>query len=596
MLRKFIYILLLLFAFNSFAQNKQETDLANDYFRKGAFEKAANLYQKQYNKQKHSVYIYKKLVRSWRAIEEYEKVETITNERLKLYPKQAFLWVELGYNFQNQHKVEQAKIYYEKAAKALRKKPSSGYQIARTFYEYHLLDYALQSYLLMQEANPTANYNSYIASIYGEKGAIEKMFNTYLDMVLKKGGVLANIQRYIGRYISDDAQDPNNVLFRKLLIKKSQENPKDEWNKLLSWIYLQQKDFSKALVQEKAVHKRSQTGLEGIIDIGNIAFASQDFEATKNAYNYVLDHSSDAQLQITAHYFLLESEKVLEKDSTKVDAAYQSVFKEYGKGNNTLRIQVSYAEFLTFIQNNPNKAIETLQTSLQNRLNRFQKAEVKILLADIMVFTGKYNQALINYSQVQTQLKNHVLAQEARYKVAQTSYFKGDFDWANIQLKVLKRGTTKLIANDAIDLSLLIDDNIAQDSVRTALKSYATADLLSYQNKYLQAIDTLTQILIQHKGHPIEDEALYKQAKLFEKSEEFIAAEQNYLSILELEKDDILIDDALFYLAQLYDTFLDQPEKAKNYYEKIILEQASSIYLVQARKRFRHLRGDELVP
>ncbi len=597
MIQKMLYILLLFFVCNSFAQNKQDTNLANEYFRKGEFEKAAKLYQKQYDQQKHNVFYLKKLIQSWQALEEYEQVETILNKRLKLYPKQAFLWVELGYNYDLQYNKEQAKIYYEKAAKALRKKPAAGYQIARAFNEHHLLDYALEGFLFMIDANPMVNYNYQIAAIYGEKGAIENMFDVYLDMIHKRGGALANIQRFIGKYISDDAQNPNNQLFRKLLIKRSQQNPKDEWNKLLSWIYLQQKDFGKALVQEKAVHKRSQTGLDGIIDIGNITFASEDYEATRNAYNYVLHNTSDAPLQITAHYYLLESEKKLEKDKIELETAYQSVFKEYGKGNNTLKIQVSHAEFLAFIQNNPNLAIEELQASLQNRLNRFQKAKVKILLADIMVFTGKYNQALINYSQVQTQLKNHVLAQEARFKVAQTSYFKGDFDWANIQLKVLKQGTTKLIANDAIDLSLLIDDNIAQDSVRTALKSFAKAALLSYQNKDLQAIDTLTQILKKHKGHPIEDEALFKQAKLFEKTKQFIAAEQNYLSILELEKNDILIDDALFYLAQLYDTFLNQPEKAKNYYEKIILEQPSSIYLVQARKRYRQLRGDEvLVP
>ena len=155
MLRKFIYILLLFFVTNSFAQDKQERDLANDYFRKGEFEKAANLYQKQYDKQKHSVYLFKKLIHSWQALEEYKKVEIIINERIKEFPKQSFLWVELGYNFDLQHKVEQAKIHYEKAAKALRNKPASGYQIARAFYDYHLLDYSLQSYLLMQEANYT---------------------------------------------------------------------------------------------------------------------------------------------------------------------------------------------------------------------------------------------------------------------------------------------------------------------------------------------------------------------------------------------------------------------------------------------------------
>jgi len=574
----------------------QEGKLANEYFRKGEYEKAVSLYQEEYNKQSRSVYYFKKIIQCWQALEDYEKAENMINERLNSFPQQAFLWVELGYNHDLQYHPEEAKLYYEKAAAAIRKKPTSAYQIAKSFQDNHLLDYALQAYLLMEKAIPTANYNYQIAAIYGEIGDIEKMFDTYLNMVDKQGGTFENIQRFIGKYISDDAQDENNILFRKLLIKRLQENPTDEWNKLLSWIYIQQKDFGKAFLQEKAVFIRSNTDIDTILELGRIAFESKDFDTTKLIFDFVLNNTTNTRLQIASQYYLLESDKALNKDLTKIDAAYQSVFKQYGKGYNTLQIQISYAEFLTFNDNNPEKAVEVLQASLQNRLNSFQKSEVKILLADILVFTGKYNQALISYSQVQTQLKNHVLAQEARYKVARTSYFKGDFEWANIQLKVLKKGTTKLIANDAIDLSLLIDDNIAQDSVQVALKSYATAELLSYQNKYQQAIDTLTQVLKNHKGHPIEDEALFKQAKLFEKMELYEAAVQNYLSILDLEENDILKDDATFFLAQLYDTYLENPEEAKVYYEKIILEYPSSIYLVPARKRFRQLRGDILIP
>lgn len=593
MIRKFIYLLVFLIGFVSHAQRNQ---LADDYFRKGEFEKAANLYQEDYNKKKYSTYILKKLLKSWQALEYYQKVDSLLNKRLISFPKQSFMWVELGYNLDLQHKNEAAKVYYEKAAKAVKERPKTAYQIAKSFQDNHLLDYALDSYLLMMEAIPSANYYYQIAAIYGEKGNIEKMFDTYLGLVSKRGGTLANIQRFIGRFVSDDPQDPSNAVFRKLLIKRLQQNPRDEWNKLLSWLYLQQKEYSKAFIQEKAVHKRSQTDLTAIIDLGTMAFETGDYAASQQAFYYVLTHSLDSEDQIEAHYFLLESKIKQKKDSENIKQAYQKVFDEFGKGKNTLSIQVSYANYLTFHENKPEEAVAVLQESLQNRLNKFEQAQVKILLADILVFTGKYNQALIRYSQVQTQLKNHVLAQEARFKVAQTSYFKGDFSWANIQLKVLKRGTTKLIANDAIDLSLLIDDNIAQDSLQTALKSYAKADLLAFQNKDLQAIDTLSHILKRHKGHPIEDEALFKQAQLFEKRKEFEAVAQNYLSILELEQNDILIDDALYGLAKLYDTHLNQPDKALQYYEKIVLEQASSIYLVPARKRYRQLRGDAVVP
>ena len=226
--------------------------------------------------------------------------------------------------------------------------------------------------------------------------------------------------------------------------------------------------------------------------------------------------------------------------------------------------------------------------------SEFQHGSVKLKLADILVYTNKFNEALINYSQVQTHLKNSTIAQTASYKVAQTSYFKGDFKWALTQLKVLKKSTSQLIANDALELNLLISDNIVGDTVYDALKSYAKADLLAFQNKNREAIDTLNTVLLKYKGRSIEDDALFKQAELFVKNKEFESAANNYLKIIELQKDGILVDDSFFKLGLLYENNLNDKERAKEMYQKIIFEFPSSIYLVDARKRFRKLRGDSI--
>ena len=238
--------------------------------------------------------------------------------------------------------------------------------------------------------------------------------------------------------------------------------------------------------------------------------------------------------------------------------------------------------------------MQVLNNALPVVKSDFQKGTVQIELADILVFTNQFNQALILYSQVQTNLKNSVLAQEARFKVAQTSYFKGDFQWAQTQLKVLKSSTSQLIANDALDLHLLITNNIANDSIQDALKTYAKADLLAFQNKNIQAIDILNIVLRNFKGHTIEDDALYKQAELYIKTEKFSLAASNYLKIIQNIPESILLDDTYFQLAELYNNQLNNPEKAKKMYQKIIFEFPSSIYLVDARKKYRKLRGDDI--
>jgi len=211
-----------------------------------------------------------------------------------------------------------------------------------------------------------------------------------------------------------------------------------------------------------------------------------------------------------------------------------------------------------------------------------------------LVFDEKFNLALIYYSQIQKKVKNDVLAQEARFKVAKTSYYKGDFKWAQIQLNVLKKSTSQLIANDAMQLSLIIHDNSIEDSIQSALKLYARADLLTFQKKETEAITVLKDILTNHKGENIEDEALFKLGELYENKNEIDKAEATYLKLIQFYNEDILADDAHYRLAKLYENKLELPEKAKEYYEYIIFNFADSIYFIEARKKYRILRGDAI--
>ncbi|MDX5583313.1 MAG: tetratricopeptide repeat protein [Aureibaculum sp.] len=591
MLRIFIVILFFITS-TSFSQNSQ---LAHNYFNKGEYEKASSLYKELYKKNKVRRDYFKKLLSCYQLTENFDAASSLLINHQQEFPDQTYLNIEIGYNLQLQHQLEKAIPYYEESLKSIENKPNSGYLIGHTFQKNNLLDYSLKAYKKAMELNPDLNYDAYIAFIYGEKGEIENMFNSYLNMIEKNESFYSTIQRYAGMFISDDSDDPNNILFRKLLLKRLQKNPGNSWNMLLSWLYMQQKDYDKALVQETALYKRNLEDLSRIVDLGDVAFNNRDYETVKNSFNYILENTQNPNLILDANLYLLETAILTASSNVelkKVDEKFQQLFTSYGNGSSTLDLQISYADFLTFKQDNPSKAIQILKDALTKTTSQFQYGSVKLKLADVLVYTNKFNEALINYSQVQTDLKNSPLAQTARFKVAQTSYFKGDFEWALTQLKVLKSSSSQLIANDALELNLLISDNIIGDTVYDALKTYAKADLLAFQNKNKQALDTLQILLTKFKGRSIEDDALFKQAELFVKIKKFGSAENNYLQIIELQKDGILVDDAYFKLAELYEEKLNNIEKAKLTYEKIIFEFPSSIYLVDARKRYRKLRGD----
>ena len=587
-------IIVLFFFMSSFCV-AQNANLANMYFNRGDYVQASTIYKELYTKNDVRQDYFKRLLTCYQQLEKYKEATILLNRHHKKFVKQHNLWVEIGYNLALQKKNDEAATYYQKALDVIEDDPFQARVIGRAFEENHLIDYALRSYQRAMEINPQFNFDVNVAYLYGEKADIEKMFNSYLTMIEKNEEYYATVQRYTGRFITDDREDANNKLFKKLLLKKLQRKTNNSWNKLLSWLYMQQREYNKALVQERALFKRNSGDLTRIIDLGDVAFYDNDYATAKLAFTHILEHTKDQNSILNAHYYLINVAVKMASSKKEIDAvedSFQELFTEYGRNFNTLDLQMTYADFLTFTKDEPEKAIHILQDALKETTSDYQHANFKLKLADVLVYTGKFNQALISYSQVQTDLKNSTLAQTARFKVAQTSYFKGDFKWALSQLKILKKSTSQLIANDALELHLLISDNIIGDTLHTALKMYAKADLLAYQNKNKTAIDSLQTILEKFKGGAIENQALYKQAELYIKIKKYDLAENNYLKIIAFDKAGILVDNCYFKLGELYKNKLNDIDKAKEMYQKIIFEFPNSIFIVEARKEFRKLRGD----
>ncbi|MFL0083821.1 tetratricopeptide repeat protein [Tenacibaculum maritimum] len=589
-MKKILFVTFLIFSNVIIAQN--DYLIAENYYRQGAYEKATQFYLKLYGKNKYNTTYLRKLISCYQETGNFLQADKLLRERIKQQPSQIYLNIFLGYNYERQQKNEKAKEFYSKTLQLLEKDANYGGVVGRAFREYNLLDYAIKAYEKAMLKQPKANFSFQIAQIYGEQGNVEKMFQSYINMIDKNANYLKNVKRYISRYITDDNEDQNNILLKKTLLKKSISNPKNAWNQLLSWLFIQQKDFGKAFIQEKALYAREDKFLSRMKKLGEISFENKDYEIAQKSFDFFISKTTYPQEKIDGIYHKVQI-AILQK-KLGVEEKIQAIFEEYGKNKTTLPIQIAYADYLTFQKNQPEKAKQVLEEAMLFTTSKFQEAQLKIKLGDILVFTEQFNKALLYFTQVQTKLKGHTLAQKARFKVAQTSYFKNDFKWAMAQLKVLKSSSSQLIANDATELFLIISDNQSKDSIPSGLKRYAKADLLAFQNKNEDAIIVLNDVIIAFKGQPIEDEALFKQAKLFIEEAKFDSAIANLENIIRLKVDGILVDDSLYELAELYRTKLNQPEKASEYYQKIIFDHQSSIYLVDARKKYRKLRGEEI--
>lgn len=609
-MRVFVVVLMLFSFFFADAQNvvsnKSENDyfLAETYFRQGEYEKASQIFKELYKKSPFNTTYLNRLISCYQETNQFLIVEKLIQEKLKKNPTQIYLYVYLGYNYEKQQQKDLAKTNYEKAINSIAIYKNYGGLIGRIFKDYNLLDYAIMAYEKAMESNEKANYNFQIAQIYGEKGDFKKMFTAYINLVDKNDAYLNLIQRYASRYITDDPENETNVLFRKALLRKSISKPKKEWNILLSWLFAQEKQYNKALVQEKALYNRGASKLSEIFSLGKLAFDNKAYEAAKQCFDFIDKNSSLQEDKIDASWYIAKI--LVAINSSETEAYFKSIFSKYGKNLQSIPLQITYADYLTFSKNDPENAKLILEEALQYANSKFTKARIKLKLGDVLVYTGKYNKALIYFSQIQTQLKGSELAQQARFKVAQTSYFKGDFNWAKAQLKVLKGATTQLIANDAVDLYLKIIDNEPVDSIPSGLKQFAKAELLAYQNKNEDALHELTFLLSTKKesndgfflevkpGNVIYDDVLFLQAKIFIKQKKHVQALASLEKIIAADNQGFLTDDVYFMMADLFENKLKNRKKAKEYYQKIIFEHASSIYLVEARNRYRKLRGDSI--
>ena len=591
-----ILLLVSYFVLLSFAYG-QEDFLAKRYFEDGDFEKAVVFYEKLVEKNPRRTDYSEGLVACYQQLERYQDSEKFLKEALEMPNPYPTFYIELGYNYTLQDLSEKATEYYDKAIAVIDENPNYGYGIGFRFQKYALLDYAIKAYSRAMELNPKLDYNFQMARIYGEQGKIDKMYSSYLSLIRNGKSSMTNVLRNLDDFVSEDAEAENNIKLKTILLQNAQKDPDVLWNQLLSWLFVQQNQFSSAFRQEKAVYKRMEgASIQRLENLGEIALAGNDKETALDIYNYIIKNSVHEVTQLNAQLNIIDIELLTanEKELNNVQNRFDELLEIHGYKSPTLQLQIAYANFLTFKRDNPEPAIEILKTCLELPLNARGSAYVKLALGDILVFNKQFNQALIYFSQIQKKLKNDILGQEARYKVAQTSFYKGDFDWALTQLKVLRGSTSQLIANDAMQLSLLISDNSIEDSTQTALRKYARADLLAYQNKTKDAITELNGILLDHKGEKIEDEALLKQGELLEELKDYEAAELNYRKIIEFYGNGILADDAHFQLGELYRNILNEPEKAKTQYEKIIYNYQDSYYFPQARQNFRRLRGDSI--
>ncbi|MCK4676935.1 MAG: tetratricopeptide repeat protein [Bacteroidales bacterium] len=581
-----------------------ESKLAAQYYRNQEYDKAARLYEKLY--EKNPTYVnYTYYMYSLVQINEHNKAEKLVKKRMKKFSGKPRYMVDLGYVYISAEESAKGKKQFDNAINMLKPDKREIIDLANAFKSKRETDYAIKTYehgrKLLNNAYP---FHLELAAVYAQAQKYEKMFDEYLNLLEYDYNLVNTVQSKLQTALDDDPDNTKNDLFRRSLLKRIQRNPDDSYySEMLLWFAVQQKDFETAFLQAKALDKRYREEGQRIFSLAQLSASNKDYDVAVEAYNYIINKGETNVLYLKSKVALLnvlllkitDSYSYTPEELLELENDFKATLNEFGENPATLSLIRNMSHLQAFYLNNTQNAILMLNKAISIRnITTQQRAGCKLELADILLFSGEPWEATLLYSQVEKAFKHEPLGHEAKFKNAMLTYYIGEFEWAKAQLDVLKAATSKLIANDAMELSLLISDNMDVDSTYNVLSIYSKADLLVFQHKNIDAMQVLDSIITLYPGHPIVDEVLYKKAEILLSTGKFHEADTVLQQLITLFSYDILADNALFKLGDLHENYLNNQSKAMEYYQTLLTDYPGSLFSVEARKRYRRLRGDDV--
>ena len=597
----FLNILLLL-SFAASAQRNPEESLAAQYYQNGEFEKAASVYQQLFDGNRQLYY--DPYVTVLFKLKKYDQAEKVIKNMSKAFPQNYNFQVDYGKVLQERGQQEKAFEWYNGL---LRKLPENEYAIRElsiAFYRADAYDFSIKTLL---QGRKMLNNNSAFAfdliSLYRFQKNKQMLIEEYLNLLSAADVDIQVLNQAKNTFstLFESAEDYQ--LLRSPLLKKIQKEPQNTLlTELLAWQYLQVKDFDSALKQTIAIDKRLREDGDRVYDLSLVFLANKAYAPAVEALNYLIAKGQSNQYYIpakiqvlNARTQLLSSGKPSGAELAGLEKQYLSMLQEFGRNRNTVFAMRQLASLQAFQLNKPRQAQALLEAILKiPALPASVSGLAKLELGDVYILTGEVWEAALIYGQIEKDLPDEPAGQEAKFRNARLSYYQGDFVWAKSQLDVLKSSTSQLIANDALNLSLLIQENTSTLADTNALKKYAKADYLIFSNQTQQALTLLDSISRLFPGNSLADDILMSKARIYLKQDQLKPAVTQLEEIVKNYSFDLWADDALFMLAEIYETKLNDTQKAKAYYEKIISDYPGSFYVSEARKRFRNLRGDNI--
>jgi|694.fasta_scaffold21240_8 tetratricopeptide (TPR) repeat protein len=600
MIRIIFLLILIISSLGLKAQLSSEEALAMQYFQSGDFEKAGILYEKLFNRTKNTSF-YDPYFNSLLKLKQFNEAEKLSRSLLKSNPDNFTYSVDIGRIYQEKGDQEKALEWFNTLIRTMPANEFAIKELAITLYRAEAYDFSIKAFMTGRKLLNNENaFNYDLLSLYRFRKDKPNLIQEYINLLSTNPEALPQAQSVLGN-ILEGSEDFNQL--RTSILRRLQKEPQSiVMTEFLTWQYIQQKDFDMALRQTFALDRRLKEDGNRVFDLSRLLISNQAFDQAIESLNYLVSKGVNNNYYIPAKIELLNvktkqltSIKFSKENLINLENDFNALINEFGTSQGTVFAIRQLANLQAYYLEKPAIAAQQLEKLMEiNGLPSQIIGQIKSDLGDIYILTGEVWEATLLYGQLEKAYANEPLGQEARYKNAKLAYYQADFIWAKAQLNVLKSSTSQLIANDALNLNLLISDNLQNETDTAALRKYAYADLMIFKNQPNKALTILDSIPVLYPGNLLADDVFMAKSRIYIKNNEFNQAIEQLMGIIENYPTELWGDDAVFILADLYETKLNQPDKALELFQKIITDFPGSLYVIEARKRFRKLRGDKL--
>ena len=605
MKRLVLFCLLGCFFGRAYSQSTEE-QLAYQYYQSKQYDRAVIYYERIFpeNPSPDNYHYYLDCLIQTK---DYKTAEKVVKKEMKVQPDEPVLYADMGMVYKLEGDDKQAKDAFNKAIHKLTPDLDKIQGLGKYFLDAKEYDFALETYqqgkILLRDSYP---FVAEIGAVYKAQGNTNAMVDSYLETLALSPAYIQYVQDALQLSVGNYADADQNNIIKTEVLKYIQRYPdKQIYSELLIWMLVQLKDYPNALVQVKALDRRGNEGGWRVMNFATICVNAGAYDPAIQAYQYVIDrgpkgdnYTEAKTKQLSVMYNKLIYGGIYSRDELgSLESKFNDALNEFGKSAASVPLMQQLANLQGFYLHHDSAAIALMQDAVDMPGVSLQtQARCRMELADLMLADGQTWEASLLYGKVEHDFKEEPIGDEAKFKNATIYYYTGNFKWAQAELNILRSATDKLIANDAMALSLVVSDNTQDSAMQPALLLFAHVQLLDFQN-YEDSVSTLLDSVYNISGTTtLKEEVLLMRASVAEKKGDYQKALGYYSDEEATYPDGMLPDKALYLSAKLEDTKLHDEKKAAELYKQLILKYPGSFYVEVTRDRYRQLVKDDSPP